>query len=123
MQGGIAGGDGMNEIKHIDVDTIPAGTRLDALVLEHIIGDKNTEEWYEPGFSVMSHRTAYKVEAEIEKRELTVQYVKELWKEVDPEFTSMFNAVWFVLIHASPEQRNRAALKTVMATTEPLDTD
>lgn len=117
----------MSQVKQIDIDAVPAGPQLDALVAEHVMNRPFTHK--QSNDTVCGYGghcdgckfsanliDAAKVEAEIEQRGLEWSYeaclLHEVWK---PDGLHVKRPKGnFKLITATPEQRCRAALKAVM---------
>jgi hypothetical protein len=111
----------------IDIDALAVGPALDAAVAELILGwfiddkdklwkDKDGDRVWLYRFS-MDANQARLVEAEIVARQLTRQYTNYLVGEVYPDKSQQ--AIQssiderYVLIVATPEQKCRAALRTI----------
>lgn len=130
----------MTQAKHIDIDAVSAGPELDALVAVHVMGwelmppipqpdDGCADIYYRDGdwsLVALEDMSAFstdancvrEVEAEIRQQGLAGKYVACLVRKVDPNNRSVYTPEseldLFPLIHATPEQRCRAAYKAVM---------
>ncbi len=120
----------MSQIERVDIDAVPVGPELDAVVAVEVMGWTRVEGkkrvfWTLNkgyifgglrGFSTDANAVR-EVEAEIERRGLMVEYIKMLISVVfngKRDETILFLDDWFQAVHASAEQRCRAALRVVM---------
>lgn len=115
----------------IDIDAV-SGRELDALVAEHVMKYGQVagkfSDWIAPSgmryvnaelpeFSSINRVWFREVEVEIERRGLPTKYIRMLMKELGlgDLFGETVDSIYlFELVHATPAQRCRAALKAVM---------
>lgn len=129
----------MSQIEQIDIDALPAGRELDALVMTEVMGYTQTDSgdvWrFSSRVKESEHGSTFhrqsgtipystdanrvrEVEEEIERRGLTREYCKELVSSI-LDHPHIFGGGkhtfdWFPIITATPAQRCRAAYRAVM---------